>query len=392
MATPGAGRAAQVAAVALLAVLLGFQVVRGAAVADRDAHPVPAATLWPSHPSLLTERALLSIASAASHGKPVPAPTRAVVRHVAAKAPLSPDPFLIEGAIAETEQRSAASERLLLAALSRDPRSRGTRFLLAERYFRTGRITAALIEMQALIRIQARGFEVFVPALVGYARTPGAVPELRAFFTQYPGIESLVLSSLSADPANVDLILALATVPRPEPDWRITLVSALASAGQYPKAYATWARLSGVRSRPALFNPGFAELSAPPPFNWAFPQTAEGVAEPNGKGGVQILYYGRAKAVLVSQLLVLPPGQYRLEMGIADASGEEGAIHWGLRCANADKTLADMPLRAGAAGFGFAVPADCPAQWLELMGVAGDMPQTTELTISNLRLTGGTGR
>src|SRR5215207_5174284 len=109
MADRGAGRIARVAAVAILAVLLGFQVVRAAAVADRHSHPVLAAALWPSHPAILTDRALLSIASAAAAGKAVPEPTRADVRRVAATAPLSPDPFLIEGAIAETEHRSAAA-------------------------------------------------------------------------------------------------------------------------------------------------------------------------------------------------------------------------------------------------------------------------------------------
>lgn len=388
MAAPGAGRVARLAAVAILGVLLAFQVVRGAAVSKRDSYPALAATLWPSHPLLLTERALLGIASAAARGKPVPEATRSVVRRVAAKAPLSPDPFLIEGAIAETERRPAASERLLLAARSRDPRSRGTLFLLADRYFRSGRITSALIEMQALVAVQSRGLELFIPALVGYARTPGAVPELRAFFRQYPHLEPSVLSLLAPDPANADLVLALATISRPDPDWRGTLVSALATAGQYQKAHATWAKLSGVRPAPGLFNPGFTEHGAPPPFNWAFPQTAEGVAESNGEGGLDVMYYGRARAVLASQLLLLPAGRYSLAMRVADSGGEAGAIHWTLRCANPDKMVGDIPLRAGSVGAVFTVPADCPAQWLELVGVAGDFPRTTEMTISNLRLAG----
>lgn len=392
MTERGARRGAQIAAVAILALLLGFQVVRTAAVADREASPALAAALWPTHPAILTDRALLGIASVAASGQPVPERTRANVRRIAAGAPLSPDPFLIEGAIVETEKRSAAAERLLLAARGRDPRSRGTRFLLADRYFRTGRITAALIEMQALIAIQSRGLEVFIPALVGYARTPGAIPELRAFFRQYPRLEPSVLSLLATDPANADLVLALATVQKPDPDWRGTLVAALASSGQYTKAFAVWAKLSGVRSRPALFNAGFAELSAPPPFNWAFPLTPEGVVEPNGRGGVQVLYYGRSKAVLASQLLRLPQGRYRLAMTVADVSGTAGAVHWTLRCANAAMTIADIPVRAGTASGGFTVPDDCPAQWLELIGVAGDIPRTTELTISDLRLTGEASR
>jgi hypothetical protein len=392
MAVAGARPMARIVVVGIVAVLLGFQVIRTAAVADREEQGELASTLWPSHPSVLTDRALLSIATAAAAGKQVPATTRADVRRVAAKAPLSPDPFLVEGAIAETEGRSGAAEQLLVAARSRDPRSRGTRFLLAERYFRTGRVTDALVEMQALVGLQSRGLEVFIPALVGYARTPGAVPALRAYFVRFPRLEADVLSLLARDPANADLVLSLATVRKPVPDWRGNLVSALAASGQYAKAYAIWQRLSGVNSSPGLFNPGFAELAAPPPFNWQFNQTPEGVAEPDGKGGLSVLYYGRAKTVFGSQLLLLAPGSYRLATQADGASGEPGAIHWALRCANTDKVLADMPLHQSATAADFTVPAECPAQWLELVGIAADMPQTSELTIRDMRLAAGTAR
>ena len=114
--------------VAIGAALFGFQIIRTAAVADREARPALAAALWPSHPAVLTDRALLAIASAAARGRSVPGSTRADVRRIAVKAPLSPDPFLIEGAIAETEGRGEAAERLLVAARDRDPRSRGRAF------------------------------------------------------------------------------------------------------------------------------------------------------------------------------------------------------------------------------------------------------------------------
>lgn len=391
MAARGAGIGVRVVVVALFAALLAFQVVRSAAVADRQERPGLAATLWPSNPSVITDRALLAIAVAAARGRPVPQATRADVRRIAARAPLSPDPFLIEGAVAETEGRGETAEQLLLAARDRDPRSRGARYLLAERFFRTGRITAALIEMQALVSLQSRGAEAFVPALVAFARTPGAVPQLKAFFRQYPQVESAVLSVLALDAANADLVLALADGRNPDPDWRGNLVSALATDGQYAKAHSAWARLSGIHARPGLFNPAFADIAAPPPFNWAFPGTSEGVAEPDGKGGVDVLYYGRAKAALASQLLLLPAGQYRLAMSVSGAGGEEGAIRWIVRCAKADKVLAQLPLRAGTVSGSFAVPAGCEAEWLELQGLPGDLPRTTELKIRDLRLTAGPG-
>ncbi len=391
MAAGGATSPARIAVVAVAAALLVLQVIRTAAVADRDEHPGLATALWPSHPAVLTDQSLLAIASTAARGKSVSEATRRDVRRIAAKAPLSPDPFLIEGAIAQTQGRGQAAESLLLTARSRDPRSRGARFLLADRYLSTGRVTAALIEMKALVSLQSRGMEVFVPALSAYARSAGAVPALKAFFVKYPGVESSVLSILSIDADNADLVLALANAPRPYPDWHTTLISALVARGRYAQAYSTWRQLSGLRPAPGLFNAGFADIAAPPPFNWAFPETSEGVAEPDGKGGIDVLYYGRANATLASQLMLLNPGSYRLAMKIDNASGEAAAVHWALRCANQDRVLADLPLTIGTPGAAFDVPAGCDAQWLELHGVAADMPQTTELTIHALRLAAGAG-
>ena len=387
MTARGAGSTGLAAAVALVAVLSSILVLRAAAVADREDRPGLAEAFWPSHPSVMTDQALLTIAKGAASGQPVPATVRADVRRVAERAPLSPDPFLIEGAIAMTEGGGVGAERLLLAARERDPRSRGARYLLAERFFRTGRITDALIEMQALVSLQSRGAEVFVPALVSYANTPGAVPQLKAFFRKYPRVESGVLSVLANDPANADLVLALANRREPGAVWQRNLVSALARDEQYARARSLWASFSGIRPSAGLFNPAFADINAPAPFNWSYPDSAEGIAEPDGKGGVDVLYYGRAKAVLASQLLLLPAGQYRLAMTVSDVVGEAGAIRWTVRCGTAGPTLVELPVRAGSIAGRFAVPAGCEAQWLELQGVAGDMPRTTELKLADLQLT-----
>lgn len=374
------------------AALLSLQVVRSAAVADRDNRPELAQALWPAHPSVLIEKAFLAIATAASRGMPVPEATRADVLDAARKSPLSPDPFVIEGAIAQSEGQGEEAERLLLAAKARDPRSRGARFLLADRYIRSGRIAAGLFEMQALVNLQSRGVEAFGPALAGYARSPGAVPQLRRFFTEYPRVEASVLSVLAADAANANLVLSLASnLDNPNPDWRGTLVQALASAGQYARAYAIWARLSRVRPVGGLFNPGFADVGAPGPFNWEYPQSSEGVAEPDGEGGLSVLYYGRARAALAGQSMLLKPGRYRLEMAVESAVQSPDSLHWILVCAADGKPLADMQLRAGAVAGSFEVPTGCIAQRLELVGLPGDRSETTEAVVRRLRLAAHAG-
>ncbi len=389
MAKPGAAKPVRVAAIMVVAALASAQIVRNAAVADRNARAELAASLWPSHPAVLTDSALLAIAGAAARGQSVPPATRADLRRIAAAAPLSPDPFLIEGAIAQTEGRSGEAERLLLEARARDPRSRAARYLLAERFFRTGRVTDALIEMQALVSLQQDGAQPFVAALVAYARTPGAAPKLKAFLRRYPRVEAAVLSTLAVDAANTDLVLALANIDDPDPDWRGRLVASLVEAGQYGRAHELWVQLTGGRPGVGLFNPSFKELTPPPPFNWAFPENSEGVAEPDGKSGLEVLYYGRANTILARQLLLLRPGRYHMAMTIEVAGSEEGAIRWSIRCAAEKEPFAELTLRAGNNAVAFDVPSGCDAQWLELQGLAGDMPRTSELTIRNLQLTGG---
>lgn len=386
MAAEGRTRRFTLAVLALVAALAAFQIVRTAAVADRQARPALATALWPAHPSVLTDRALLAIASAAGGSGQVPPETRADIRRLAVRAPLSPDPYLIEGAIAAAADRDQAVEPLLLAARARDPRSRGARFLLADRYLRTNRVAAGLVEMQSLIRLQPRSFRQFAPALAAYARAPGAVPELRAFFAKFPRAEAGVLASLARDPANADLVLALAgNLRNPEPDWRAVLVRSLVAAEEFARAHAIWARVSGVRPVRGLFNPQFALNDAPPPFDWHFPRTSEGIAEPDGKGGLSLLHYGRSNAVLASQLLLLRPGRYRLA-ALVEGTGGEKAARWRLRCARGSNPLAELFLARGAVSGHFAVPAGCDAQWLELEGLASESRATTDLTIRQLQL------
>ena len=389
MTARGASKPLRAVAIMAVAALVSFHAIRNAAVADRDVRPGLAAALWPSHPAVLTDGALLSVAAAAARRQPVPPETRDVLRRIAARAPLSPDPFLIEGAIAATEGRAAAAERLLLEARSRDPRSRGARYLLAERFFRTGRVTDALIEMQALASIQQGIGRSLGPALAAHARTPGAVPQLKAFLRKYPRVEAAVLSILAGDADNADLVLALANVREPDPDWRGRLITSLVESGQYARAHALWVRVAAGQPTAGLFNPSFQELPAPPPFNWAFPPTKEGVAEPDGRGGLQVLYYGRADALLARQLLLLGQGPYRLAITVEGARGEAGSLAWLVRCASEKAPLARLPLGDGQAAVTFVVPVGCEAQWLELRGVERDVPGTSELNVRGMVLTGG---
>lgn len=370
--------------------IVAFHLVRAAAVSLPLAErPAWAAALWPGHPQILLDDAMTSIGASAARGQASPATAVAAITRVARKAPLEATPFLVRGAIAQTEGREPAAVPLFLHSRRLDPRAPASRYFLADHYLRTGQVRRGLAEMAVLSRLTPRSREAFVPALADYARTPGAAGPLSAFFASSPEFKPLVLETLAARPENAALVLRLAG-PRPSPgegEWQRVLLTKMVEAGDYANAYAIWRRLTGAGTPGgALHNADFANHAAPKPFNWSLHGGSAGVAEPAAGGGLQVIYYGRENIGLASQLLVLRPGLYRLRM---TSSGEAGAddLAWSIRCQPEDRAILELPVKPGTNAASFEVPASgCPAQLIELLGRPGETGRPTELRIVDLAL------
>ena len=382
--------AARAVPVALIAALLAFQVVRTAMVRQSPS----GTSLWPGHPAPVLNRTMAEIGAIAARGDKLPPQLLVRVEQVAHKLPLAPEPFLIHGALAQMERRDGTAERLYGEARNRDPRSPAARYFLTERYLRTGRVEQALSEMAALSRLTGAA-SVFGPALATYARTPGAVPQLRRFFRLAPEFEPVVLYSLAVDARNLGLITDLwtrarAADPRVHSQWQALLVSKLVEAGDFRRAHAAWRQFAGLGNvAPGVFNPEFRKLDAPPPFNWTF-GSAGGLAQPSGTGQLDVIYFGRDDAVLAEQLLMLAPGSHALAMQVGGNLKPGDGVAWSIECATAGKqALLSLPLdrqSAGRLGASFIVPAGCPAQRLRLTGSPGDFPRTAEFSVSRLQL------
>ena len=374
--------------VALVAAILAFQVVRSAMVRQ-----LPLGTaVWPGHPDVLLARTMAQIGAIAARGGRLPAPLLEQVAEVARKAPLAPEPFLVHGALAQMDRQERTAERLYLEARNRDPRSPAARYFLAERYLRTGRTDAALNEMAVLSRLTV-GAGPLAPAIAAYARTSKAVEPLRRFFRTAPEFEQAVLAQLAADPANLDLILALWSGPstqwRAEQSaWQAAIMGRLVTAGDYRRAYAAWRRFAGVRSAgQGVFNPEFREIPAPPPFNWTY-GSAGGLANP-GNGRLEVVYFGRDETVLAQQLLLLPPGRYTLGMQVSGDIQPAGGVAWTVECLPQKRSLLTLPVArksSGGLAASFAVPQGCPAQQLQLTGSPGDFPRAVEFTLARFNL------
>ena len=223
--------------------------------------------------------------------------------------------MVVQATVALTARDGAAAERLFAEAAARDPRSVLAHYSLADRYLRTGRLEPALKELSVLVRLVPDAATGLAEPLAAFARQPGTTGTLNRFFARSPGFAGPVLASLAKDPAQADRVIALAQGLNLPPDasgWKALLIEAQIERKNYPVALALWRRIARAGPVAGIFNPGFRDLPAPPPFNWTPVGGSAAMVEPAPGGGLKLIYYGREDSQLTQQLLVLAPGRYRL--------------------------------------------------------------------------------
>jgi hypothetical protein len=381
--------------IALLA-LTGIGIVLRNTFVDAyaESDPARAAQVWAGHPRVLVSEGLTEIGEAAARRRPPPAGALAKIARAATLAPLSHDAFLVRGISAQQAGDLGLAERAFVAARQRAPREAAPHYFLSQLYITSGRGTRGLGELATLARLLPNGAASVAPSLAAYAEASGDLTNLKSTFRSHPELEDAVLTELSRDPANAGLAMRLASRWRAAdggaPAWAVAMLPRLADAGQFETAYRLWEAASGARARATLFNPKFDASKAPPPFNWTLRSDSAGAAEPDGKGGLHIVFYGREDAVLAAQTVMLAPGQHRLAMTVA--GNPAATLRWSVSCLPSKTEILSLPLGATAGGSPagtFVVGGACIAQRLELKGVSEDIPKQADVTISRLSLTGG---
>lgn len=343
------------------------------------------ATLWPGHPAVMTERLMVEAALAARENRTLNDAQRGSLRELMRKSPLAPAPFLLEGAAAQLAGEAERALRLYRAARLRDPRDPAARVLLADLELRSGFVEQGLANLVAITRIEVRKATPIVPALVSYARTPGAAEKVRDVLARNPELAGAVLLELAADPSNAELIASLAPrAARGDTRWQERLVEANLQAGDVAAARRVWDgfnKLSG-RTEDIPFNSRFLPLAAKPPFNWATSSGNGGLAEFQRGGGLSVVHFGREQIMLARQLLVLQPGRYWIETRL-DRSPDPGRLEWRLQC-NGSSEVQIVPVD-GRTKPVVAAPA-CRGYWLALHAVPDETERQSERTLLQVRL------
>lgn len=379
------------AATLVVGALLAIEVVRLSVASNiAETNPRLASQLAPNSPFALLSNAMGGVGRSAASGGNPDQQTLDSLKATAGLSPLQPEPFLVQGALAERAGDMARAEVLLTEARFRNPRSNAARYLLADVWLRQGKVVQGLTEMAVLSRLFPEASVQLVPALSAYAQSPGAPDRLARILKTNPQLKRPLLNALASDRANAGLVLDLAgsdvrSTDKEANRWKEKLLRAFVSAGAYQQAYDLWRAFAGLPkgAAPLLYNGDFNKTGAPPPFNWTYISGPAGFAEPD-KDRLRVLYYGRQDAPLASQLLLLAPGSYRFAVAVS-GSPAAGALVWTVTCVGAKSPLMQLDVASGTSA-PFTIPTGCPAQTLALGGHLQEVPKDTDIQMGSARI------
>lgn len=382
----------------LAAAFVGWLAVQTTAVEMLSGRSARVTPIVAGAPDVVLGTAMTSLLARRGVVKPQLLPS---IRGAAARVPLDARPYVLIASDYLRSGRTAQGVKTLEAGRRLDPRQRWIHVLLLDHYLRSEQFAQAADEFAVLARLVGGAQSPIATALAQMAVAPETRDAVRKTFRQDAALERSVLIALAGnnnvEPAMIfsmasPAAFAAANTPG---GWGIVLVDRLVEKRRYRMARAVWQRinrLSDQQVAPLLYDAGLAALPGKPPFNWML--ASNNVAAVDVRGNrFNIEYYGRDSGDLASQLLVLSPGTYRFSYVVNNTQQDSGPdLVWSFSCANKpDPALASMELpqaksRPRRVAFNVTVPADCPAQWLRLAGLAGEFPVSVSTTIDRLKL------
>ncbi len=305
-------------------------------------------------------------------------------------APLSDLPLAYAGEAALSAGRPEDAAALLEAAIKRNPRREATRAWRAAAAVSQGETAQALTQLARLVVLDSARRETYLDAIAALTETPAGRDWLQSPIFANDQAAQVILRHLNGVHSDFSLLLAL---NQQDLSAQVGLVDRALRERGLSVAFVLWLSLLPPETNAAFswpFNPNFEDRQAPPPFNWR----AHGrlsLAEPGE--GLRLSYTGRGRQPLISQLMLIRPGAYRLTSQLSgDGQERGGALVWEVSCYPSGAVLG----RTARAGFQggpreveavFEVPTSgCEGQMLTLVGSPGEFPMRTRARVTSVSL------
>lgn len=330
----------------------------------------------------------------------VPSKALPSVRRAAVEMPLDDRPYLLIGSEYLNAGKNDLATRTLEAGRRLDPRQRWIHLLLVYQYLRAEHYTAVAEEFSVLSRLVGAAQGPIATVLAQMSVAPETRDAVRETLRRDQTLERSVLTSLASGGVEPAVILAMASpaafsAASGPGNWGTVLVNRLVEQQRYRLARSIWQKvnhLTDQQVQQALYDANFDGLPGQPPFNWKI-ESGDVAAVDLRSNGVQISYYGRNPGDLLSQLLLLPPGRYRLShIAIGSQQATGSTLGWSVECADQPRrnfAHALIPVTNSAPrriSLFFTVPENCAAQQLHLTASPGEFPVPISVTVGRLQL------
>lgn len=310
-------------------------------------------------------------------------------------------------ALAAARSGDADAPQLARIALQRAPRNRDVRATEAAALLKAGELSAAMAQIDALLRLSPRRGAVLFPALVQQAQDKRFAETVGAVLATDPPWRRGFLAELNkrGNAAALDQVYAwLQQHGGLSKEETTRWLDRMLADGRWGQAYAHWVSRLGPDADhlSTVYDGGFEREVGGPGFVWRN-QPAPGVftdveadAGPDGSRAAHLHFIGRPVAQgNLRQALLLGPGRFRLTFQArTDFLRTDQGLQWVIRC-DSGAPIAIVEIPDGSNGWkrlaaDFEVPANCPGQWMGLRNpaVSGTARQVSgDLWIDDVAIT-----
>jgi hypothetical protein len=322
---------------------------------------------------------------------------RSMLESALRKDPLNSRALDLLGQVTQLQGDEQRTEQLMEAAARRSLHNAYPAYWRLVKSYEDKDFPSAIQYADRLLRARGPSGRRVFPILAKMAEIPEATSELEQVLKENPPWRSEFFRRIKSYITDVrtplNLFLALENTPAAATsEERSAYVQFLVDRGFYEVAYYTWLQFlpdDQLNSLGGLFNGNFETTPTKLPFDWGFANQAGVIVEltdhPDEDGRALFMKFGPGRVNLgdVKQLVVLPPGKYKLEgLQKVDLLSKKG-FFWQVSCAktrtsdDGEKLIGAGPAIEGrnlawnSFSFDFTVPnTDCPAQYVRLSSAA----------------------
>ncbi len=292
--------------------------------------------------------------------------------------------YSLQGKANEAASAFAYSERM-------SRRDLPTQLWLIEARVQAGDVAGALTHYDRAMRTSLETREMLLPTLVGAVQDPVVAASLKKIVAARPNwwvrFTDVLVGQSQGAAAIGNIVPALHLDPAVPDQARQLSVGLrhMVDLGAIPQAYTLYRQVRRFPgSVPLLRGGDFEAVGQLAPFEWLLTDGEErqGVREARdgAQGRFALSLYGDSAGEVARQLMILPPGKYRLsgEAGSVSTTAPQPSI--AIVCAKDAAVLANVALPHGTRGTfarTFQVSAQCPAQYV-FISIAGSLDRQAE--------------